>query len=165
VDSERLVLGIAAVFVGITALLVVLAFSFRQLFLAFVALPFAAASYFMWYHASGRLKAKARSRGRRVDADRFAAGSGRQRARPGPTGGPGTGGTAGPGSGRRRAPRASPSLSTDEAYRTLGIEPDADEQEVKRAYRRRVKEVHPDTDTGSEEEFKRVNRAYELLSE
>jgi curved DNA-binding protein CbpA len=28
-----------------------------------------------------------------------------------------------------------------------------------------VKEVHPDTDSGSEEAFKRVNRAYETLTE
>lgn len=164
-DSERLVLGIAAVFVGITALLVVLALSFRQLFLFFVALPFAAAAYFMWYHASGRLKEKARTRDRRVDADGFEAERGRRRAGPGPTGGPGSGAAGGPGSGRRRAPQTSPSLSTEEAYRTLGIEAGADEETVKRAYRRRVKEVHPDTDTGSEEAFKRVNRAYELLSE
>jgi curved DNA-binding protein CbpA len=36
---------------------------------------------------------------------------------------------------------------------------------VRRAYREKVKEAHPDTDSGSEEEFKRVNRAYETLTE
>ena len=162
-DSDRLILGIAAVFIGVTALLAVLAFTFRQLFLLFVALPFAAAAYFMWYHASGRLKEKARSRGRRVNRGRFESGAGPRG--PGPTGGPGAGGAAGPGAGRRRAPRTSPSLSPDEAYRTLGLDPGADDEAVKRAYRERVKEVHPDTDTGNEEAFKKVNRAYELLSE
>lgn len=161
VDTDRLILGIAAVFAGVTALLAVLAFSFRQLFLLFVALPFAAAAYFMWYQATGRLEAKARSRGRRVRSDRFEAGAARDG--PGPTGGPGAGGAAGPGTGRP-GPSPSPSLSTEQAYRTLGLEPGADREEIKRAYRKRVKEVHPDTDTGSEEAFKKVNRAYELLS-
>lgn len=162
-DSDRLILGIAAVFAGVTALLAVLAFSFRQLFLLFVALPFAAAAYFMWYQATGRLEEQARTRGRRVRRDRFEAGA--TRGGPGPTGGPGPGGAGGPGEGRRRAPTSSPSLSTEQAYRTLGLEPGADREEIKRAYRQRVKEVHPDTDTGSEEAFKRVNKAYELLSE
>jgi hypothetical protein len=168
VDTDRLIFGIAAVFAGVTALLAVLAFVFRQLFLLFVAVPFAAATYFMWYHATGRLERKARARGRRVRSDRFRAGAAGRGAGspggPGPTGGPGAGGAAGPGAGRRRAPTA-PSLSEAEAYRRLGVEPGADRETVKRAYRRRVKEVHPDTDTGSEEAFKKVNEAYERLSE
>jgi curved DNA-binding protein CbpA len=36
---------------------------------------------------------------------------------------------------------------------------------VRAAYRERVKAVHPDTDSGDEEQFKRVNRAYERLTE
>jgi curved DNA-binding protein CbpA len=47
----------------------------------------------------------------------------------------------------------------------LGVSADADQATVKKAYRERVKEAHPDTETGSEEEFKRVNKAYERLSE
>jgi curved DNA-binding protein CbpA len=35
---------------------------------------------------------------------------------------------------------------------------------VKQAYREKVKEVHPDTDGGDEEAFKKVNRAYERLT-
>jgi hypothetical protein len=161
VDSDRLILGLAAVFAGVTALLAVLAFAFRQLFLLFVAIPFAATTYFMWYQATGRLEEKARSRGRRVRRDRFGAGA--ARGGPGPTGGPGPGGAAGPGTGRRRAPRSS-TISETEAYRTLGLDPGADREAVKRAYRQRVKEVHPDTETGDEETFKKVNRAYERLS-
>jgi curved DNA-binding protein CbpA len=36
---------------------------------------------------------------------------------------------------------------------------------VRRAYRSKVKEVHPDTESGDEESFKRVNRAYERLTD
>jgi curved DNA-binding protein CbpA len=45
------------------------------------------------------------------------------------------------------------------------VELDADESAIKRAYRRKVKEVHPDTDGGDEEQFKRVTRAYERLTD
>lgn len=164
-DSDRLILGIAAVFAGVTALLTVLAFAFRQLFLLFVAVPFAVTTYFMWYQATGRLEERARSRGRRVRRDRFDAGAAQRDpgAGPGPTGRPGAGDASGPGAGRRRA-ASTPSLSEAEAYRTLGLDPGADREAVKRAYRQRVKEVHPDTDTGDEEAFKKVNKAYELLS-
>lgn len=44
----------------------------------------------------------------------------------------------------------------------LGIDPDAEEAEIVRAYRRRVKEVHPDQG-GSAREFKAVRTAYERL--
>jgi len=45
----------------------------------------------------------------------------------------------------------------------LEVDPNADEDELKRAYRQRVKETHPDLG-GSEEAFKRVERAYEALT-
>ena len=37
--------------------------------------------------------------------------------------------------------------------------------DVKAAYRERVKETHPDSKTGDEEAFKQVNRAYERLTD
>jgi curved DNA-binding protein CbpA len=55
-------------------------------------------------------------------------------------------------------------MGRKEAFRTLGLSVDADEDAVKRAYREKVKEVHPDTDGGDEEAFKKVNRAYERLT-
>lgn len=72
------------------------------------------------------------------------------------------------GANRRRARRSaatSPGLSREEAYRALGLAPGADAAEVRRAYREKVKRVHPDADTGDEEAFKRVTRAYEILSD
>jgi predicted outer membrane lipoprotein len=52
-----------------------------------------------------------------------------------------------------------------EAYGVLGLDPGADENRVREAYRERIKEVHPDTESGDEEEFKRVREAYEVLTE
>ena len=47
-------------------------------------------------------------------------------------------------------------------YDVLGIGPDADEQDLVDAYRKRVKEAHPDHG-GSREEFQAVKKAYEKI--
>ncbi|ADQ68473.1 ferredoxin [Halogeometricum borinquense DSM 11551] len=52
----------------------------------------------------------------------------------------------------------------DSPFEILGIEPDADDAEVDRAFRRRVIEVHPDQG-GSAAEFNRVRSAYEMIKE
>jgi curved DNA-binding protein CbpA len=57
--------------------------------------------------------------------------------------------------------RSSP--SDREAYRVLGLDPGANQRAIRDAYRRKVKDVHPDADGGDEEEFKRVAAAYETL--
>ena len=49
-------------------------------------------------------------------------------------------------------------------FEVLDVDEDADEATIERAYRDRVKETHPDSG-GDEEEFKRVNRAYETLTD
>ncbi|MFB6281386.1 MAG: ferredoxin Fer [Haloferacaceae archaeon] len=48
-------------------------------------------------------------------------------------------------------------------FEVLGIDPDADAGEVERAYKRRVKEAHPDQG-GSAREFRLVKAAYEELA-
>lgn len=48
------------------------------------------------------------------------------------------------------------------SYDILGIDEDADETEIKQAFRRKALETHPDKG-GDEEEFKRVREAYEYL--
>jgi ferredoxin len=48
----------------------------------------------------------------------------------------------------------------DSPFEILGIDPDANETEIVRAYRQRVKEAHPDHG-GSAREFQRVKAAYE----
>ena len=164
-DGDGLVVGLAAVFAGTTVLLAVLAFAYQPFLLLF-ALPFGIATYFLWYHASGRLTDRVRrsaDRGRRRRANAAAEG---------PGGFEGFGpGRRGAGSRRDRAgsrerPRRNPNEpSIAEAYRTLGVDPGADEETVKQAYRELAKSTHPDTGSGDEEEFKRVTRAYERLVE
>lgn len=53
-------------------------------------------------------------------------------------------------------------------YETLGIDREADEAEVKKAFRKLAKEYHPDRNPGDEEaekSFKEVNEAYEALKD
>ena len=53
-------------------------------------------------------------------------------------------------------------------YEVLGVGPAAAADEIKRAYRRRARELHPDAnpgDTEAEQEFKEVAAAYEVLSD
>ena len=52
----------------------------------------------------------------------------------------------------------------DSPFAVLGLDSDADEAEIKRAYRERVKEAHPDHG-GSVEEFRAVRTAYERLKD
>jgi molecular chaperone DnaJ len=49
-------------------------------------------------------------------------------------------------------------------YGVLGLRPDAATEEIKRAYRRKAREHHPDAG-GDAERFKEVNHAYEVLSD
>jgi DnaJ-domain-containing protein 1 len=190
VARSRLVLGLAAVFAGLTAVLTIAALVVQP-FLLIVALPFAATTYFLWLHATGRLADRTRraqtatshesgddSRRRRFtpgatdrgDADR------RSRAREtarGPAGRERRGRGAGRRAGdtrrgartRTTPPVEQPTLSHEEACRILGVSPDADQDTVKAAYREQVKRTHPDTAAGDEQAFKRLNRAYERLKQ
>ena len=55
----------------------------------------------------------------------------------------------------------------DDPYKVLGISPDADKDEIKRAYRRKAKEYHPDLhpdDPQAAEKMNEINEAYDMLN-
>lgn len=56
-------------------------------------------------------------------------------------------------------------MNTTEAYHMLGLEPGASERKIKAAYRRLVKEVHPDMsqDNSTQDRFIQISEAYQLL--
>jgi molecular chaperone DnaJ len=49
-------------------------------------------------------------------------------------------------------------------YQILGVSEDASQDEIKKAFRTKSKESHPDRG-GNEEEFKKINEAYSTLSD
>jgi molecular chaperone DnaJ len=59
-------------------------------------------------------------------------------------------------------------MSTTDYYELLGLDRDASEQEIKKAFRRVARELHPDVnkhDPAAEEKFKEAAEAYEVLSD
>ncbi len=52
-------------------------------------------------------------------------------------------------------------------YKTLGVEPDAGTDEIKRAYRKLARKYHPDLnkEAGSEDRFKEIGEAWEVLKD
>ena len=55
---------------------------------------------------------------------------------------------------------------TKDYYEILGIQKDATEEEIKKAFRQQARKYHPDNkETGNEETFKEINQAYEILSD
>lgn len=168
-DRDTLGIVLAGVFAGLAVLLAVVALA-KQPFLLLVALPFAAAAYLVWMGATGRTpfggtrrvspEEARQARERRAEREPEP-GSARSRF----------GREARAAAGNRRSasqqraqPQSGP-LARREAARVLGVDVDAEQAAIRRAYRESVKEVHPDAEGGDSESFQRVNEAYERLQE
>jgi curved DNA-binding protein len=52
-------------------------------------------------------------------------------------------------------------------YKTLGVDPTASEEEIKRAFRKYARKYHPDVSSGADAEarFKEINAAYDVLKD
>ena len=50
-------------------------------------------------------------------------------------------------------------------YNILGVQRNASEDEIKKAFRKLAHEHHPDKKTGNEAKFKEINEAYQILSD
>ncbi|WP_372479328.1 J domain-containing protein [Halomicrobium sp. HM KBTZ05] len=184
---DRLTTGLAVVLGGLTVVLTVVGLVESPAVLV-LASTFGVATYFVYYHASGRMADRVY---RRVEQQARVDGGRQRRTGAGPrkewepprdgasarqAGGGArarqTGGSRRQRGQRRkrrerrtRAPSASNEISATEAYSRLGLDPGADQSSIKAAYRQKVKEVHPDTDSGDEQSFKRVKEAYERLND
>ncbi|MFA5870587.1 MAG: DnaJ C-terminal domain-containing protein [Candidatus Paceibacterota bacterium] len=49
-------------------------------------------------------------------------------------------------------------------YKVLGVQKNATEDDIKKAFRKLAHQHHPDKKTGNEEKFKEINEAYQVLS-
>lgn len=154
-NDRRLLLVLGGVFATLAVFLGFLGVTVTPVALG-VAVPFAGVAYLLWYHATGRLEEHAHERARRADAGGRERRSRRER----------TDATRGRGDGsaRQQQRNAPAGMSRARAREILEVGADASEADLRRAYRERVKAVHPDRG-GNPDAFRRVQRAYERLRE
>ncbi len=168
-NRDRLLMMLAATFAGLSVFVAMVAIVFQPVLLV-LAIPFGVVTYFMWYQASGRLGRRiyrgVENRARTEEQGGFGAGPrGDYQPRSERFREPFRAGHPDDGRTRGQAPRKTDLPTEWEARDVLDVGPEADEDDVRRAYREKVKEVHPDTPDGDEERFKEVTAAYEQLAE
>ena len=58
-------------------------------------------------------------------------------------------------------------MTKDDYYKILGVEKNADQKEIKKAYRKLALKYHPDKNPSknAEEKFKEISEAYAVLSD
>ncbi|MFI9553692.1 J domain-containing protein [Nonomuraea endophytica] len=69
---------------------------------------------------------------------------------------------------RRSTPPTPPPLRVGELYGRIGVESTATTDEIRKAYRRLARQLHPDlnpSDAGAAERFKGITEAYDVLSD
>ena len=54
---------------------------------------------------------------------------------------------------------------SEDYYEILGVKKDASKDEIKKAYWRLAQKYHPDKSGGEAEKFKKINEAYQILSD
>lgn len=140
-------LALAAISAVIAVLFGVLG-SVVSLLAFLVAVPFAVAAILLWRQAHAGLNS--------VGSHRRSATSKGQRSAPGHRD------RRGHATGKTQS--LPTRVSAAEARSVLDVPRDADDATVRQAYRRRIKDVHPDQG-GEEEAFRRVTAAYERLSD
>lgn len=112
-----------------------------------VAFPFFIAAVVLWRQGARRVgQAHRRSTKRATDRRRAAGGERTASGSP------------------RELGEAGPTVSPSKARSILDVPPDADNRTIRRAYRERIKEVHPDQG-GDEARFREVTAAYETLQD
>ena len=52
----------------------------------------------------------------------------------------------------------------DDYYKILGVFKNASADDIKKAFRRKAHEYHPDKGSGNADKFKEINEAYQVLS-
>ena len=58
-------------------------------------------------------------------------------------------------------------IALNDYYQDLGVSRDASPEDIKRAYRKKARTLHPDVNPSpeAEEQFKKVSQAYDVLSD